>query len=383
MLNVLLSFAQFEREIISERTRDKIAATRRKGKWAGGRPILGYDIDPNGFKLLVNHQEAERVRRIYAMYLKHESLLETVKELAELGWDNKKWTTRRGDPAGGRAFDKTSLYRLLSNVAYAGKVRYKAEVHEGEHEAIVDFGTWTRAQEVLKRNGRTGGAAVRNRYGALLKGLLRCKPCGCGMGHSYSSKDGRVRYRYYVCYRAQKQGWHTCPSKSLPAAEIERMVVEQLRALVADPAFIENVLSEARSQVEAEAKALKAERSQAECDLARYHKEVASLAGEAAARGTSARLADLVTRIAEGERTLAELRERGDAAAARVVNEDALAEAVRAFDPVWEAMTPKEQTRVVRLLVQRVEYDGNTGMVSIILHPEGIRTLAKEREEAA
>ncbi len=95
VLNVLLSFAQFEQEIISERTRDKIAATRRKGKWAGGHPLLGYDVDPAGYKLTVNTAEAEQVRAIFALYLEHESLLPVVEELARRGWAGKKWTTRR------------------------------------------------------------------------------------------------------------------------------------------------------------------------------------------------------------------------------------------------------------------------------------------------
>src|SRR6202142_2100722 len=89
VLNVLLSFAQFEREIIAERTRDKIAATRRKGKWAGGRPLLGFDVDPRGGRLLVNADEAERVRAIFALYLEHEALLPVVQELERRGWANK------------------------------------------------------------------------------------------------------------------------------------------------------------------------------------------------------------------------------------------------------------------------------------------------------
>jgi site-specific DNA recombinase len=138
VLNVLLSFAQFEREIISERTRDKIAATRRKGKWAGGHPILGYDVDPRGFRLIVNENEAVRVRAIFQMYLDQRSLLPVVRELALRGWVGKRWQTRKGREAGGKPFDRTSLYRLLTNPAYIGKVRYKGEEHAGEHAGILD-----------------------------------------------------------------------------------------------------------------------------------------------------------------------------------------------------------------------------------------------------
>jgi site-specific DNA recombinase len=125
VLNVLLSFAQFEREIIAERTRDKIAATRRKGKWAGGMPLLGYDVDPRTFKLVVNPEEAERVRAIFVLYLKHRGLIRVVQELERRGWCTKRWRTRKGSVRGGKPFTKTNLRQLLTNVVYLGQVRYK------------------------------------------------------------------------------------------------------------------------------------------------------------------------------------------------------------------------------------------------------------------
>src|SRR5262249_12284346 len=231
MLNVLLSFAQFEREIIGERTRDKIAAARRKGKWAGGHPILGYDVDPNEFKLVVNEAEAAKVRAIFALYLEHEGLVPVVQELARRGWSNKQWTTRKDRPRGGHPFTKTSLHKLLTNVTYIGKVRYKSELHDGEHAALISPDVWQRAQGLLRRNGRTGGALVRNQFGALLKGLLRCTPCGCAMTPAHTTRQGARRYRYYVCTAAQKRGWHTCPSKSIPAGEIEKFVVDRIRCI--------------------------------------------------------------------------------------------------------------------------------------------------------
>ena len=125
VMNVLLSFAQFEREIISERTRDKIAAARRKGKWSGGMPVLGYDVEPGGGKLRVNETEAQQVRAIFALYRDRQSLLRVVQELNRRDWRTKRWQTRKGHVRGGRPFNTTSLHKLLTNVAYAGKIRYK------------------------------------------------------------------------------------------------------------------------------------------------------------------------------------------------------------------------------------------------------------------
>src|SRR5690606_2672747 len=182
--------------------------------------------------------EATRVRAIFELYLEHHSLLDVVKELDRRGWLNKRWTTRKGTERGGRPFDKCSLHKLLTNVVYAGKLRYKDEVHTGEQAAIVSADVWQRTQALLQRNGRTGGAAVRNKFGALLKGILRCGPCDCAMTPTHSTKNGTKRYRYYVCCSAQKRGWHTCPSRSIPAAEIERFVVDQIRSVGRDPDMI-------------------------------------------------------------------------------------------------------------------------------------------------
>ena len=193
MLNVLLSFAQFEREIISERTRDKIAAARRKGKWIGGRPILGYNIasNANGGRVTVNEDEAAQVRQTYELYLQHGSMMPTLREIDRRGWRTKAWTTRKGHLRGGKRFAKDSLYRLLTNVLYIGKVRYHEEIYEGEHPGIVSETLWHRVQDALRHNGRSGGTnsgLMRNKYGALLKGLLHCGSCDCGMMHTYTSK---------------------------------------------------------------------------------------------------------------------------------------------------------------------------------------------------
>ncbi|RLC67213.1 MAG: recombinase family protein [Chloroflexi bacterium] len=233
-LNILLSFAQFEREIIAERTRDKMTAARRKGKWVGGAPVLGYDLDPRGGRLVVNEEEAFRVRTIYELYLDHQSLLSTAGELNRRGWTTKRWVTKRGMVRGGKPFDKNKLFRLLTNVVYVGKIHFKGEFYDGEHQAIVEEEVWRNAQALLHRNGRNGGKLVRNKYGALLKGLLYCTPCNAAMVHAMTVKNGTTRYRYYVCSKAQKTGWHSCPTKSVPAAESEGFVVERIRCIGRD-----------------------------------------------------------------------------------------------------------------------------------------------------
>ncbi len=117
-LNILLSFAQFERELIGERTRDKMSAARRKGKWTGGSPVLGYDVHPGGGRLVVNEEEAERVRAIFALFEEHRSMLLTLIEIERRGWRLKSWTRKTGQFRAGGAFDLGSLRRLLTNILY-------------------------------------------------------------------------------------------------------------------------------------------------------------------------------------------------------------------------------------------------------------------------
>ncbi len=382
VLNVLLSFAQFEREIIGERTRDKIAATRRKGKWAGGHPVLGYDIDPRGYRLTVNSAEAERVRHIFALYLEHGSLLPVVGELARRKWHTKRWKTRKGKERGGKPFTRTSLYCLLTNVVFAGRVRYKQEVHPGEHPAVVDPGVFEEVQETLRRNGRTGGGPVRNQFGALLKGLLRCVACDSAMTPTHTTRADSRRYRYYVCSQAQKKGRSTCPAKSVPAGAIEEFVVERIRCIGRDPDLLREVLAQVRAKDEAHAGALEAEAGGIECDLKSWHSEVRRLSVQLVPGEDNGelvgRLADLHERIARAEGQARRVRAEIAAAAAQLVPEEEAARALSAFDPVWESLTPREQGRVIELLVERVDYDGAAETVAVTFRPAGIKTLAEE-----
>jgi site-specific DNA recombinase len=377
VLNVLLSFAQFEREIIAERTRDKVAATRRKGKWAGGTPLLGYDLDPRGKRLLVNDEEAERVRAIFALYLEHQSLLPLVQELERRGWVNKVWQMLQGRTRGGRPFTKTSLYRLLTNVVYAGQVRYKDEVHPGEQPALIDADTFGRVQALLRCHGPSDGPPSIHQFSSLLKGLLRCVPCDCAMTPAHTTRKGSQRYRYYVCSAAQKRGWQTCPSKSIPAAQIEQLVVGQIHQMGCDPQVLHEVLAQVRQQDDARLAEWESERVALERDLVRGQSDLRRFLTEVGA-GVSggavvSRLAQLQERVGQVEQRIARLRAQQER-----LDEAEATRALVGLDPAWDTMTPQEQARIVRLLVSQVNYDGAQGKVAITFHPLGLKTLAGE-----
>ena len=176
-LNILLSFAQFEREMIGERTRDKMSAARRKGKWVGGCPVLGYDVDPTGPRLVVNEEEAERVRAIFALFEKHGSMMLTLAEIERRGWRMKSWTRKTGEFRVGARFTPGSLNRLLSNILYTGTIRHKGQSYPGEHAAILPPGVWERVQDLIARRSDCPRGQLRNKHQALLNGLLHCECC--------------------------------------------------------------------------------------------------------------------------------------------------------------------------------------------------------------
>jgi len=233
-LNILLSFAQFEREIIGERTRDKMSAARRKGKWVGGTPVLGYDIDPSGGRLVVNEKEAKLVREIFALFQSMRSLPRVVAELNRRNWTLKSWTSKRGIEHIGRPFQKASLRRLLTHAIYAGKVEYRGTVYAGEHPPIVDLGVWEDVNNEL-RSERFGAGCRHEKQNALLTGLLFCASCQKPMTPTYTAKGNR-RYRYYACRVARYQSWDACPTKSISADTIESSVIEQMRIALGDHA---------------------------------------------------------------------------------------------------------------------------------------------------
>ncbi len=227
-LNILLSFAQFEREIISERTSDKMSAARRKGKWIGGTPVLGYDVDPAGGRLMVNEKESRRVRDIFALFVQSPALSTVVAELARRRWKTKSWKSQNGTVHAGRAFAKASLRRLLTNAVYAGMVEHRGTMYPGEHDSIMELSVWQEVNAKLRAGRRTGRGSTRAPQSALLAGLLLCKSCRRPMIPTYTAKPGR-RYRYYVCRTARQNGWSACPTKSVPARMIEDAVLDQLR----------------------------------------------------------------------------------------------------------------------------------------------------------
>ena len=223
-LNILLSFAQFEREVIAERVRDKIRASRQKGMWMGGSVPLGYVVQNR--KLVVQEPDATVVRSMFERFLRVGSATVLARELRAEG----VLTTK------GRPIDKGYLYKCLSNRTYLGLAIHKGTAYPGEHAAIISQDLWDKVHAILAKNARTRSANTRAQTPALLKGLI-FGPTGAAMSPTHTRKGNRL-YRYYVSQDVLRLGPDGCPVGRVPAAEIEAAVVEQLRGVFRQPEIV-------------------------------------------------------------------------------------------------------------------------------------------------
>jgi DNA invertase Pin-like site-specific DNA recombinase len=222
-LNILLSFAQFEREVIGERIRDKVAASRKRGIWMGGYVPLGYDVQDR--KLLVNYAEAEAVRGVFTRFVELGSATVLARELRGQGFRNKQ----------GTLIDKGYLYRLLNNRVYRGEAVHKGRAWPGEHDAIIDADLWDRAHAILQESPRKRANNSRTQTPALLKGIIFSET-GAAMTPT-STKKGAKLYRYYVSMdviRNRDAGTETAPTR-LAAGMVEEAVVTEVRRMIRAP----------------------------------------------------------------------------------------------------------------------------------------------------
>ncbi len=387
MLHMILSFAQYEREVIADRTRDKICAARRRGKWTGGIPVLGYDIHPDGGKILVNQDEAPLVREIFKLYLKYRSLQKVAAEINRRGWLTKSWTTKAGRLREGQAFSKSNLSRHLTNPVYIGCVKHKGQVYPGEHTGILRKSSFDRVQEILTDNQLNGSTRSRNKYGHLLKGILRCGACGTAYVPTRTKKGSRV-YRYYTCSGAQKNGADTCPHANISASKLEHLIIQQIRVIGQDPKLqaetlrqVRKATREQRATLDAEAKRLRSCQDKVQAETSGLLKALAG--GQAKGTAISERLTKLEGKAATLATRLAEIEREGEAADLATLDPNDLASALGMFDPIWDVLFPTEQARIIELLIRQIEYNGKSGNLAITFHPTGIKSLASEITQEA
>lgn len=224
-LSILMAFSEFERSIVTERIRDKMDATRRKGEWVGGTVACGYKVENK--KLVVDPERAAVVRRVFARFIE----IQSPKQIAyELNHDGI--LTNQGNP-----WTTGHIYRMLNNYTYIGKIAYKGDVFDGKQERIITDEVWQRAQEILQSDSPVKDYKGKMETLAPLKGLLYCGHCGCRMGPTYAKKDD-VMYTYYLCTKNSKRGESLCPVNRIGGGEIEAAVLIHLRKILQTPTIV-------------------------------------------------------------------------------------------------------------------------------------------------
>ena len=239
MLNILMTFAQYEREIIAERIKDKMAASRKQGKWVGGTVPYGYIAENRC--LIPDPERADMVPKIFAYYLRCGSVFQVTDWLNEQGVRTKK----------GKAFTPDVIYRMLNNYTYRGEVNYKGTIYAGEHQRLVDDELWDGVQKTLYEQNRNKDKSHHSRrtINAPLKGLLRCGHCGGSLGATYAKKNGNA-YTYYACISHIKHSKSRCPIKRLPAGDLEAVVIEQIGIVFRTPTFVAQVANQAGMDIQ-------------------------------------------------------------------------------------------------------------------------------------
>jgi site-specific DNA recombinase len=284
-LNILLSFAQFEREVSGERIRDKFRASRSRGMWMGGHPPLGYDVKDR--KLVVNEPEAALVRSIFKRFVRVGSATTVARSLTAEGIRTKRHRPHRPGlslhPAEYRTYIAEAVHKRVS--------------YPGEHQPIIPRELWDKVHVILQESPRKRAVNTHGRSTpALLKGLL-FGPNGLAFTPAYTRRGKRL-YRYYVSTGVIKRGPEACPIRRVPAAEVESAVVDQIRSIISSPEIVERVWKEAHEQD-------------------------------------------------------------------RVVSEDQVRATLSEFSPLWDALFPTEQARIIQLLVERVEIQPDRRSVTL------------------
>ena len=299
------------------------------------------------------------------MYLQSGSLRDVVEELAVRGWLTKV----------GKPFQKTTLHHLLTNILYVGQVRYRNESHPGEHSGIVDPQQFGRVQLILQRQTRRQ-RKTGSRSGALLQGLVFCRTCECRMTPTYTKKGNR-KYRYYVCTNAQRRGFEHCPTKQIPAQPVEDLVVNQLQRISTDDRLIARILAEAEPQDAAERESLVSERRvlNEEHRVLAQEFQVFSRSLKPDDSHQRQRLVQLQERMQQMEGRLSSLTAKLES---RVpIDLAGIRRALVEFRGVWSTLVPREQSRVLNLLVERVDYDAGRGTVLLSFHSQGFEEMSE------
>ena len=362
LLNILITFAAFERDLIIERVKTAIDGGKKRGKFCGGVPMLGYHSDPFSKKLLINEEEAATVRLIYEKYMALESIQATVAEINRLGLKTREWVSAStGKRHSAKPWNTTSVHRILTSPIYAGYVSHYDTNYEGEHEAIIPRPQWEKVQQMLSSCSSSPRGQKRQRQNHPFDGHVRCGHCGCALTPTYTRNHGK-RYCYYVCSAFNKNSDHYCPVKRIPAGDLEQAVIAQLAGLFRAPAILRETLKAVRQKEE-----LLRQNCDRDCEMLQTQLD------ELKRRALQQEID--YDEVKKAATMLTEARHKRSLLRAPVT-EDEIVAALGDAAGLWEFMFPGARQELIQLVVGDIVVFPDK--VSFVLKVDGLKDLASE-----
>lgn len=384
MTAIMVQFAQYDREMDVERSKDFHLARARKGLWCAGLPPLGYDLKDK--LLVINEKEAETVRKVFALYLQRGSTLRVAEVLNRQGYRRKTYNTLDGKLFGGKSFDKDSVIRILRRKIYIGFVTNERTAQEfpGLHKPIVAPSDFEKAQKILDSHDQwetRPSAYAANKHGFRLRGLIRCGVCGNAVVGYARPKGGKV-YRYYRCLGHLNGLPARCSFKSASVGKVEGVVIEKLAAVGWNRAFLERVVREAVKRSKASVEPLAKEKRANEDRLQKVRRDIQHLLNLVKAGGASDEAAAEVGRLEKSKREmesrLLELEAMIAHRKSAVYDVDVVQGALQRFARFVGRMPIELQIQTIRLLVSKVTVWKRK--VDVELHEIGVKELQDAME---
>ncbi len=358
--DLLMLFAQFEREMIAERTYKKMAEQAKKGRWGGGRPILGYDAVDK--KLIVNQKERKLVGILFDKYLELASLSRTCRWANDQGYQTKHCSLQNGKEVTSRKFRRADIQRMLNNITYIGKVRFDEMEFDGEHEGIIDAKKFAEVQKLMEAKKDKPRRGDQSQQDTLLLGILRCGYCGCAYTTSFVNKkmkDGSVRRYYcYKCTTKSRQDANACCGADLKSNMIDQAVVDYIRDFSQQPQLLKAVVEAFVEATRAGVKGLEKERTALSKQLSKQKKDSISLVSRLTDPELSGipAIKDRLSELEADQQSLKsqiteltlQIRDRGDLD----VSTEEVQSAYADFAGLWDELEFDERQYATRLLLK-------------------------------
>ncbi len=367
LLHIMMEFAQYEREMIQERTHEKRWAMARKGMWTGGMIPIGYELKEK--KLVVNPAEAAIVSKIYELYAENGNLSIVSRKLNQMGYGTRDRVSKTGKKIGGSRWDKKKAARVLQNPVYVGKIRYnhpkndQEYIYDGQHQPIVtNQELWEKVQKILSKNREIRKSYKQNKYELLFLGLVKCGKCGTLMTNSSKEKDGTL-YLYYKCTSVTLEGKEACSVRTVSASQLEAALVGALKKVSLTPALLDKAIAKANrdksegiGKLATERRTLLNKHTEVDAEIQNLVKIIGKLADDKKLQSVADRIAELEKTREALKEELTRVQANIDVLERKSVDRETYKRLFDQIGKVFDKLSFQEQRNLILLLVKGVIY---------------------------